>query len=378
VAIVDAYLSPTLLQDAQTYAANNDPDYPLDPAQFTATMAPGTAGTPDTSWYIEQNLDVEALHAMAPGANIVYVGAQTNAFTDFAAALNYIIDNQLADIISNSYGTAESQPIDFVVVHSVATEAGLKGVGLYFSSGDNGDESVNLGYPSPDFPASMDNVMAVGGTSMAVGQTGTVLWQVGWETGASWLTPVATDGGATDPDAGVPQVWEPAAPGQFIAGAGGGASYIYEQPTWQAGIVPPAMANVPGAPARVVPDVSMLADPWTGFWMGQTDPTSMQYGEFDIGGTSLACPLFAATMALAEQNAGHGFGFANPLFYASQTTAFTDVVPNPVPQAIIFPSPGAVVVTYDAEVQSLVTAPGYDNITGLGVPAGQAFLDNIQ
>src|SRR5262249_6004414 len=64
IAIVDAFLSPTLLKDAQTYAANNDPDYPLKASQLQTIWAPGQTQDPDTGWYGEQTLDVEAAHAM--------------------------------------------------------------------------------------------------------------------------------------------------------------------------------------------------------------------------------------------------------------------------------------------------------------------------
>jgi subtilase family serine protease len=213
--------------------------------------------------------------------------------------------------------------------------------------------------------------------SLALAQDGSVLFQTGWETGASFLTQVTVvpDGG--DPDAGVTSlVWQPAAPGAFVFGAGGGASMVYEQPSWQVGVVPEAMADVPGAPARVVPDVSMVADPITGFLVGQTDPTSGIYGEGAVGGTSLACPLFAATMALAEQNAGRSFGFANPLLYsAAGTTAFTDIVPQTSPQDSALPG---IALTFDYPGLAIGTAVGYDNVTGLGTPNGQGFLDNIQ
>jgi subtilase family serine protease len=368
VAIVDAYLSPTLLEDAQTYAANNDPDYPLKSSQFSAQMAPGTPTTPDTGWYGEQTLDVEAVHALAPGAKIAYVGAQSAYDQDLIAAINLIVEKKLASIVSNSYGTLEQQGNNFVAWHSIATQAGLKGIGIYFSSGDSGDESFGGWFPpSADFPASLDNVTAVGGTSLALGKTGETVWELGWETSASWLIPgVAVDGGTT------PATWSPPPPGEFVFGAGGGTSLVYEQPKWQKGVVPTEIANVPGVPARALPDVAMLADPLTGFIIGQTDPASGQYIEGAIGGTSLACPLFAATVAVAQQNAGKKLGFANALFYKKRATAFRDIKPAEVPQAVALP--GGIVATIDYQGLSIKTAAGWDNVTGLGVPNGKDFL----
>lgn len=89
VAIVDAWQSPTLLADAQTYAAQHDADYPLAASQFTVVPVPGTpVSPPDTGWYGEQTLDVESVHAIAPGAHIMYVGANSNNDPDLLSALN--------------------------------------------------------------------------------------------------------------------------------------------------------------------------------------------------------------------------------------------------------------------------------------------------
>lgn len=374
IAIVDAYLSPTLVQDAQTYAANEDPDYPLSADQITTQMAPGTPTTPDTGWYGEQSLDVEAVHALAPGAKIVYVGAQSATDKDLVAAINVIISNKLATIISNSYGMLEQGGgVNYVVWHNIATQAGLKGIGIYFSSGDNGDESQSFfgtGSPSADFPASLDNVVAVGGTSLALGQTGSRVWELGWETGASFLQAgTATDAGVT------PATWSPAPPGVFVFGSGGGTSVVYSQPAWQKGVVPDPIANLPGAPARAVPDVAMVGDPLTGYLVGQTDPSSHVYGEQAFGGTSLSCPLFAATMALAQQNAKKTFGFAAPLLYKKRAGSFNDIVPSATPQAVALP--GGIVATYDFNGLSIHPAAGWDNVTGLGTPS-ESFLRNIK
>ncbi len=379
VAIVDAYLSPTLLQDAQTYAAQHDPEYPLLDSQFSAQMAPGTPGTPDPGWFGEQSLDVEAVHAMAPGATIVYVGAQSPTDLDLVAAINMIADKNLASIVSNSYGSPEGVGNDFIVWNAAVKHAALKGVGIYFASGDSGDESGRLGAVSADFPASLPGVTAVGGTSLALGQRGERVFEAGWATTASFLTlpaPSAADAGA---DSGPPAApfWDPPAPGFFAFGAGGGTSMVYEQPAYQKGVVPDAMANVPGVPGRVVPDVGMLADPLTGFIIGLT--SNGTYGEGPTGGTSLACPLFAATMALAEQHAHKKLGFANPRLYKARAKAFRDIVPNATPQALVLPSSqGNIVATIDFAGQAISTAVGYDNITGLGAPDGENFLKAIK
>jgi subtilase family serine protease len=367
VAIVDAYMSPTLLADAQAYAAAHDPSHPLSASQFTAQWAPGTPTPVDTGWYAEQSLDVEAVHAIAPGADIAFVGAVSANDPDLIAAIDLIVTNHLATIVSNSYGETEQGPPplpDFEAWHAVAMRAGLKGVGLYFSSGDSGDESTNLGAPSADFPASLDIATAVGGTSLAVGEDGTPLWETAWETGVSRLQ-TGSDGTSA---------WSPAAPGSWVYGSGGGVSVEYAQPWYQLLAVPDSLSVANGSRWRVVPDVAMVGDPITGYIIGQTSSRTGKYGEGVIGGTSLACPLFAATMALGEQVAGRRIGFANPLLYVvSLLGALRDVRPLESPQAVALRA--GVVTTFDDEVgQAIHVARGYDDVTGLGTPRGRAFL----
>jgi subtilase family serine protease len=293
---------------------------------------------------------------------------------DLVGAINMIVDQNLATIVSNSYGSPEQQGNDFVVWNAAVKHAALKGVGIYFASGDSGDESGRLGAVSADFPASIPGVTAVGGTSLALGQTNDRVFEAGWETTASFLTlpPPAGDGGAP----GAP-FWDPPAPGFFAFGGGGGTSLVYDQPAYQAGVVPDALANIPGAPARVVPDVGMLGDPLTGFVVGMT--TDGTYSEGPTGGTSLACPLFAASIALAQQHARKPIGFANPRLYKARAKAFRDIVPNATPQAVIIPSSqGNIIATIDYAGQAIQTAVGYDNVTGLGAPDGEKFLKALR
>ena len=119
----------------------------------------------------------------------------------------------------------------------------------------------------------------------------------------------------------------------------------------------------------------MLADPTTGFLMGMSEYG--QYQQFPIGGTSVASPLFAGVMALAQQKAGRHLGFSNPQFYKARKKAFRDIVPGTSLQAVAVPG-GGVVTTFDYPDLTIHTAVGYDNVTGLGVPAGQAFLNAIE
>jgi len=140
---------------------------------------------------------------------------------------------------------------------------------------------------------------------------------------------------------------------------------------------------------RVVPDIATVGDPNTGFLVGETQafPGGPAYGEARYGGTSLSCPLFAGIMALANQAAGAAHGFVNPLLYSlAGSNAFHDIVPATAPIASVRvaynnglnPNGGLdfALRTYDQD-ESLATAPGYDDVTGLGTPNGAAFLQAL-
>jgi subtilase family serine protease len=384
IAITDGFLNPTLLADAQTYAQNNDPAYPLSASQLTAQLGPGTLQPTDTSWYVEQALDVETIHAIAPNANIFYLGFVSDNLSDAIAALNFIVANHSATVVSNSWGPTEAEAQgEYTAAEYMAIQAGLKGIGLYFASGDNGDNApFNNGVPTPSFPCSLPEVTCVGGTALALNADGGRLFELGWENSAPSFT--------TD-DAGTPE-WTPAPPAPYLVGSGGGTSSVYLQPKYQVGIVPDALANVTGAPSRVTPDVAMDGDAFmNGIRVGSTlADTSWRgqggtYSEYFEGGTSLATPLFSATVILAQQHNHRILGFANPLFYkSSKHGAFIDIAPDPTTQRAVDLN-GAPVLSgllwtldFQGPGNTLATAPGYDNVTGLGVPNGTQFFDAIK
>ncbi len=390
VGIIDAYASPTAESDLKQYSA----DHGLPPANLKQYYSPGTAKRPNnkqhspSGWSGEEALDLEAVHSMAPGANIVYVGSP-NSRQDMDAALNKMVNNDLADIVSNSYGFAgEAVPSGYrKPFNDIAQQAAAEGISLFFSSGDYGDEtggSKDYAKATPDWPASSPWVTAVGGTSLGVGQNGARDFELGWETAKGKLT--------TGPD-GQPAWGEP----QYVYGAGGGTSRFYSEPTWQQGVVPSTMATAGGhraQPMRVVPDVAALADPTTGMLVGQTQqfPSGTKYAEYRIGGTSLASPLYAGMFALVVQDAGR-MGLANPALYSTagsdanhdivpQSQNATDPTTNPAGVVrpdyanSINPSGGYVYTlrTFDDHSQTIGTAVGYDDVTGIGTPNGLAWV----
>ncbi|MFI6929253.1 protease pro-enzyme activation domain-containing protein [Streptomyces sp. NPDC050287] len=376
VAITDAYASPTIAFDAATYA-NKHGDaawstgqlHQVLPKKYTKTTECGAAG-----WYGEETLDVEAVHAVAPAADVTYVGAASCYDDDLLDSLSKIVDKHLADIVSNSWGDIEAnQTPDLAAAYDQVFQLGaVEGIGFYFSSGDNGDEVANTGTKQVDTPANSAWVTAVGGTSLAVGKGDKYLWETGWGTEKALLS---ADG----------KSWTNF-PGAFTSGAGGGTSKTVAEPFYQKGVVPNALATANNAAGnRVVPDIAAIADPNTGFKVGQTQSFpdgSQQYSEYRIGGTSLASPVIAAVQALAQQaRGGKPIGFANPTIYAKYgSKAYHDVTDNPTGSGLAVArvdfansfdaSEGLLtsVRTLGAD-SSLKAVKGYDDVTGVGTPA---------
>ncbi|MFD3932009.1 protease pro-enzyme activation domain-containing protein [Streptomyces sp. NPDC058614] len=376
VAITDAYASPTIAYDAATYAKKHgDAKYgsgqlrQVLPGDYTRTEECGAAG-----WYGEETLDVEAVHAVAPGASITYVGAASCYDDDLLDSLNKIVDGHLADIVSNSWGDIEANETpDIAAAYDQVFQFGaVEGIGFYFSSGDNGDEVANTGTKQVDTPANSAWVTAVGGTSLAVGKGDKYQFETGWGTERAVLS--ADGAGWTD------------FPGAFTSGAGGGTSKTVSQPFYQKGVVPDSLAKANGTTAmRTVPDLSAVADPNTGFKVGQTQtqPDGTQaYSEYRIGGTSLAAPVIAGVQALAQQTrGGKPIGFANPAIYAKYgSKAYHDVTDNPTGSGLAVARVDFV-NGYDAtdglttsvrslgKDSSLKAVKGYDDVTGVGTPA---------
>ena len=382
VAVIDAYAAPTIVQDVNQWSINRGLPT-LTANQLVQVVAPGTYNHPEKGiaqdpqgWYGEETLDIEAVHGMAPAAKIVYVGAPNN-FQDLDAALNYVVDRHVASIVTNSYGfRTEILPQGYIKPYeSIILQGVVTGIGIYFSSGDNNDESLVVGYTTTDWPASSPYVTAVGGTSLAVGASNNYLFETAWGTKTSSWT------GTT---------WSPTPPGSWLYGSGGGVSRIFSEPSYQVGVVPKSVFTAQGRTGRAVPDISAVGDPNTGYLIGETQTFpngTIAYSEYRIGGTSLSSPLVAGIMALADQAAGHPHGFANPLFYSlSGSAAFTDITHPSSTVAVvranyvnsIDASAGVVyrLRTMD-QTLSLNASPGYDDVTGLGTPTS-SFLSALK
>jgi subtilase family serine protease len=391
IAIVDQGSSPTIVSDVNTYSSRHG-GQPLRPGQL-AKYLPADIGRSCAAMntqpeaYGEESLDVEAAHAMAPDARIDYVGADcANDPAPLLDALTRIVDGHLADIVSDSWhlGTeAQVTPATVTAFERVFEQGAIEGIGFYFAAGDSGDYSAQTPNhkPAVQYPASDPWVTSVGGTSLAVGPAGRYEWETGWGTD---LAPLAANG----------KRWT-SLPGSFQQGGGGGASALFAQPFYQRGIVPGRLSHPGGASAavRVIPDIAADADPSTGLLVGFTTPLTPggtpQYIEGVGGGTSQSTPLIAGLQADAQQaQGGVPIGFANPAIYARYGgKAYHDVTDRPLgPRFVIAavyaerdPATGTITNLADtfAADTSLHATPGYDDVTGVGTPAG-GYLDSYR
>jgi subtilase family serine protease len=360
-----------------------------------------------SGWYGEQTLDVEAVHATAPGAHILFGGAENCSQADLNAMVRKIVDNHLADVITNSYGDPAGDLLDSPSVRAATDNTLLMaagtGISVLFSSGDWEDNFTLTGTVAPTYPASSPWATGVGGTTLKINAAGQRFGELGWSTVRSLLcnSTLLSLGGCTDAQLGT---WTPFSLA-LDGGSGGGTSFAYTQPSYQAGVVPASLSEAYGpAPMRVEPDLSMDADPATGMLVGETQtfPNGVFYDQYRIGGTSLASPLLAGVIARADGAAGHALGFLNPSLYAlhGRAGALNDILPagkqdesradfaNSIDdtQGFLY---WTRIIDYEGQQQfcnaenhcttrdlSLHTAPGYDNMTGLGSP-GEQFLSDL-
>ena len=366
VAITDAYFAGTIVSDANQYVDNHDASSPhlaqgtnyfqSLPSSFSLARRCNASG-----WEGEETLDVEAVHAIAPKATIKYFAASSCQNTGFIDALTRVVNDPGVDVVTNSWSGLETQETPGITAayETIFQQGIVEGMTFSFSSGDDGDELAATGTKQVDYPSSDPYVTAAGGTSIGI-SNGAFVGQTGWGTmkatlgSSGWGTPA------------------------FLYGAGGGCSALFAEPAYQTGTNATGMCGN----NRGVPDISMDADPNTGFLVGETQTFPhhvIAYDEYRIGGTSLASPLFAGILALADQAAGTSIAEANVLLY-SLSSSITDVQAEG--QAGSFPDQGNVradyangvdasggtlysVRTFDQDT-SLATGAGWDQVTGLG------------
>jgi subtilase family serine protease len=414
VAVIDAYGSSTIARDSARYFRMNDPGNPFANAHFSqlnSTPFTDEAECDASSWLNEQAIDVQSVHSMAPDAHILYVGAQ-NCIDGLFDSEQNVIDNGLANVVTNSWGDTAGDLLEDVASRTAFDDlfmlADTTGMSVLFSSGDNGDNFNLFGLSSADYPPSSPFVTAVGGTSLKVGANGQQTGQLGWATGRSFKCTANVVGGLAGCTKSTVNTWLPVS---VNGGSGGFTSYDYTQPWYQAGVVPSALALRNEAlfgdvPLRVEPDISMDADPSTGFLIGLHETFSsgkVKYGQTRYGGTSLASPILAGVIADADQAAGTPVGFINPAIYKLDGTAgaIDDILPGGKQAQVRVDHantyvPGATgfiqsfrELTYEGAItycdatgncatrpNTLTTAKGYDSMTGLG-STGPNFVSDL-
>ena len=389
VALTEDESPNAMFQTLTAYARSNHLPLPK-ASQFrevqagTPCKAPAAAdgaAAEDTAQFappvdIEAEMDSEAVYAMAPGADqVMVVGAgcgEDQSILDAATAvLTGDGHHPLASIASNSWQIPLGE-VPAQTVHSIDVRAAAEGVGMYFASGDTPGLSATDSDPY---------AVVVGGTTLGIGATDNRLFETGWSddfgslTGGAW-----TDNGVSE-------------------GAGGGVSDVYQQPSYQKGVVPASMAQVKVGGktvlGRTVPDISADADPDTGMLIGYTSTNSNgkpgPYLTVTNAGTSLATPLVAGLVADAQQGQKSPYGFINPLLYRlAATQAFHDALPitasTPLADRAAYIAPpdsfsSADVDVFDSQRRAdtqQVTAKGYDTMTGIGTPNGAAFITALR
>jgi subtilase family serine protease len=407
IAIVDSYGSDTITNDLHVFntAFGLQPMCGEDNVVCTSGMptfsvlhvqgSPATKAPPPTSnggqgksnapsqedksaWALEVSLDVETAHAIAPMANILLVATPTaetlgvQGFPQMMAAEQYVIDNHLATVISQSFASAEdafgsAQSLENL--RGAFKSAAQHGVTVLGSSGDNGTANntkapVSKGgslipYPSVEWPASDPLVTGVGGTYLCTDPNNTT-------------SRVA--------DSSIPPGKCVNNPGQAEVGwtfSGGGFSHVFGKPDYQNTL--PAGSTQIGS-MRGVPDVGLQASAGTGALIYISLPPDGQSGLicgsapcstgwYDIGGTSLSCPQWAGLVAIADQMNHGGLGLINPALYT--------IGANPAHYASDFYDITVGNNTADLSVPGYPATAGWDPITGLGTPNAANLLPDL-
>ena len=331
-------------------------------------------------------------HAMAPEARIVLVVAPSDEADELAYALHYAVSHGLGEVISNSYGYPEADfgPATARAFNTVIAQAAARGIAVNVSTGDSGDNGLGTPTGAAAIPADSPFATGIGGTSLGVpGDTGPV--ETAWGTNQTFLGDING-------------ISVPPVPGGFDQGGGGGESAYLQKPKWQNAL--------PGT-GRQLPDVSAIADPFTGAIIVTPNYDGTQSVVEVIGGTSLSSPVFSGIWALADQAAGARLGQAAPIIASLPAGSLRDIVPvaatrhnlagtfgigtqstyygaadllgltatQPngfVGTAVQITSPSVgILAKLDLSFgsdSSLMALPGWDNATGYGVPNGLAFI----
>jgi subtilase family serine protease len=303
IALIDAYNDPSIDHDLQTF----DTQYGLSPcteASGCLSVVNQTGGTtlptddPDTGWAVEESLDVEAAHSVCQACKLIVVEASGQSLSDLATAANEAVKLGATEV-SNSWGFPESDSTP-----AIQSDFNHRGVVMTSATGDDGYYSFDqLAATNQDLiPAAYNTVVAVGGTSLFLGQNGARRSETVWN------------------DNGPQDYYELNILIPFGA-SGGGCSTRFPARGWQTSLT--AWASTACGSSRLDTDVSAVADPLTGFDIYDSyngDPSTWAPGWGTIGGTSMASPIIAAVYALA--GGAHGVPYPAVTLYGHQGRAY--------------------------------------------------------
>ncbi len=269
---------------------------------------------------VEAVLDVSWSGAVAPDATVKFVVSKTTSTTDgVILSEEYIIDNNLADIMSMSFGDCEANytQAEAFSISAMAEQAAAQGITFAVSAGDTGSagcdaqsETSATGPFSVNILASSPYDIAVGGTQFNDSGNPSLYWSPTNGSGlGSALSRIPED--VWNQSCSAAQCGSSA---NIIAG-GGGASIYFPKPSWQAGVT-----GILNDGARDLPDVSLTSSaayaPYAICLEGSCTPDS--HGNISltlVGGTSAAAPSFAGILGLVRQNANARLGQANYVLY---------------------------------------------------------------
>jgi subtilase family serine protease len=351
----------TLSDITQFRSGFNLPAIKLQQTLATGCVDPGITGD-----LVEADLDLEWSGAVARNANIVFVKCDTGHGGVFTSA-QYAIDNNLAPVISMSYGGCEplNGQATAMQTRAVIQQANSSGITFISSAGDTGAAGCDAGKSPPatgglevNLPASVPETTALGGSEFNEG-SGTY-WGSNGPNFGSALTYIPEEG------------WNDTALGGGFASTGGGKSIYFSKPAWQTG----------SDGVRDVPDVTIAASPNHDGYLLCTSgscASGIVNDNFIVGGTSASSPVFAGIVTLLNQYlvknglvTKPGLSNINPTLYqlaTSDPSAFHDITTG---NNIVPCKPGTP-VGYPPSQQcpaggqfGYTTATGYDLVTGLG------------
>ena len=342
IAIVDAYDDPNILQAVDAFdsqfgltATGQSLYTQYGPATSFLTVLnqygqatslpstdPGGVGT--DNWEVEESLDVEWAHAVAPGARIILVEANSQSLSDLMAGVATAASQPGVSVVSMSWGFAEGQQAFASDEAMYDSYFNVPGVTFVASTGD-------YGAADPEYPAFSPNVVSVGGTSLTLNGNNSYGSETGWG-------------------------YQSSSVGAFI-GSGGGLSLYEPEPAYQQGIQSTGL--------RANPDVSLVADPATGAWIA--DPYNLDPSNpFEIvGGTSLSAPVWAGLLALVNQGSAVAGGSALNRSSPTETAQALYSLPQNDYNAITSGFNG-----YSA-------GAGYNLVTGLGTPVANLLVSDL-